>query len=561
MRGKQLNEEEKLDIIDKYQNSDTGIEALSKIFGVGKLKIKDVLIEANIEFKKKGNQSKNNYTELTDNYKLITFESETGEYIATCKQTGKVFKDANNYSGALTTHLKSLYPEIEIPANTYLNKRYELEYGKKWYADYFDIQEVDKKEIVKCCLCDWETYDLTNKTGSLTKHLINDHNITVLEYTEQFPSEKKYWGNSFLYDETINSQDDSIVCLECGERFIGLTNTHLFSKHNMSFDEYKIKHGYDIQVFSNTTSEMISEQTKQMNATRENCFVSKPQLEINDFIKELGFETKLNNKSELKGVELDILIVEKNIAIEFNGLYYHSESMGKTKNYHLDKTLISEKNNIKLIHIFEDEWVFKKDIVKDRLKTLLGVNNNNKIYARKCIIKEINTEIKNNFLNETHIQGSDNSSIRLGAYYNDELVGVMTFSKLRKVLGSTNKSDSEYELLRFSSKSVVGLVSKFLKHFIKNYNPTKIISYADRRWSPFSNDCVYTKVGFKFIGETKPNYWYMRNYKTREYRYNYRKDILVSKGYDANKTEFQIMDGLGFQRIWDCGSFKFEMIL
>jgi predicted transcriptional regulator len=560
MRGKQLSQEEKFDIIDKYQNSDTGIEALTKIFGVGKLKIKDVLIEANIEFKKKGNQSKNNYIELTDNYKLIIFESETGEYIATCKQTGKVFKDANNYSGALTAHLKTLHPEIEIPANTYLNKRYELEHGKKWYEDYFDIQEVDKKEVVKCCLCDWETYDLTNKTGSLTKHITNDHDMTILEYTEQFPSEKKYWETSFLYDKTINSQDDSVVCLECGERFIGLTHTHLLNKHDMNFDEYKYKHGYDIQVFSNTTSEMISEQTKQMNATRENCFVSKPQLEINDFIKDLGFETKLNNKSELKGVELDILVVNKNIAIEFNGLYYHSESMGKTKNYHLDKTLLSEKNNIKLIHIFEDEWVFKKHIVKERLKTILGVNNN-KIYARKCIIKEINTEIKNNFLNEIHIQGSDNSSVRLGAYYNDELVGVMTFSKLRKVLGSTNKSDSEYELLRFSSKSVVGLVSKFLKYFIKNYNPTKIISYADRRWSPFSNDCVYTKVGFKFIGETKPNYWYMRNYKTREYRYNYRKDILVSKGYDINKTEFQIMDSLGFQRIWDCGSFKFEMVL
>jgi hypothetical protein len=112
--------------------------------------IKDVLIEANIEFKKKGNQSKNNYLELTDNYKLITFESETGEYIATCKQTGKVFKDANNYSGALTAHLKTLHPEIEIPANTYLNKRYEIEHGKKWYADYFDIQEVDKKETKKC---------------------------------------------------------------------------------------------------------------------------------------------------------------------------------------------------------------------------------------------------------------------------------------------------------------------------------------------------------------------------------------------------------------------------
>jgi hypothetical protein len=134
----------------------------------------------------------------------------------------------------------------------------------------------------------------------------------------------------------------------------------------------------------------------------------------------------------------------------------------------------------------------------------------------------------------------------------------MTFSKPRKSLGYNKTDDNSYELVRFASDNVIGGADKLLKYFIKKHKPNKIISYADRRWSQGD---LYQKLGFDFMGTTKPNYWYTKDYRTREHRFNYRKDVLVSKGYNSDKTEFEIMNELGYERIWDCGSFKFEMIL
>ena len=174
------------------------------------------------------------------------------------------------------------------------------------------------------------------------------------------------------------------------------------------------------------------------------------------------------------------------VGFEYNGLFWHSEKMGKSKNYHLDKQNLAKKNGIKLYHIFSDEWIKNKEIVKSKIKNILGLSGK-KIYARKCEIKEITTEEKNKFLLKNHIQGIDKSTHKIGAFYGEELVAVMTFSALRNVLGS-KKEDNHFELVRFSSNNVVGIASKLLKYFVKKYNPDKIISYADKRWTLDENN-------------------------------------------------------------------------
>jgi hypothetical protein len=132
----------------------------------------------------------------------------------------------------------------------------------------------------------------------------------------------------------------------------------------------------------------------------------------------------------------------------------------------------------------------------------------------------------------------------------------MTFSDLRNVLGS-KKEDGVYELVRFSSKNVVGVASKMLKYFIRKQQPKKIVSYADKRWTLDGN--LYEKIGFKLVSETKPNYWYTIGDSKRYHRYNFRKDILVKEGYDKNKTEKQIMIDMGYLSVWDCGNYKYEL--
>ena len=162
----------------------------------------------------------------------------------------------------------------------------------------------------------------------------------------------------------------------------------------------------------------------------------------------------------------------------------------------------------------------------------------------------------NKFLFENHIQGKCPSSIKLGLFYNDEIVSLMTFGKSRHFIGN---GKTEWELLRFCNKMdtrVVGGASKLLKHFIKTYNPNEIVSYADKRWSDGN---LYEVLGFQKYNESKPNYFYIVNGK-REYRFNYRKSILVKQGYDPNKTEKQIMEERGIPRIYDCGCLCYKWI-
>jgi len=284
--------------------------------------------------------------------------------------------------------------------------------------------------------------------------------------------------------------------------------------------------------------------------------VSELEKDILSFIKSLGLECEENDRKTISGKELDIIIPSKNIAIEINGLYWHSE-LHKDKNYHLNKTELCEEKGIQLIHIFEDEWLHKKDIVESRIRNILGFNNI-RIYARKCEVREVDIKDNINFLNENHIQGSVKSNIKLGLYYNGELVSLMTFGYGRVIMGG---KDNEWELLRFCNKlntNVVGGASKLLKHFINNYRPKEIISYADRRWSMGN---MYEKLGFEFIHNSKPNYWYI-NGNIREYRFKYRKSRLTNLlNYDEKLSEHDIMLMNKRYRIYDCGNKKYKLTI
>ena len=259
--------------------------------------------------------------------------------------------------------------------------------------------------------------------------------------------------------------------------------------------------------------------------------------------------------------EGDILIPEHKLIIELNGLYWHSEHNGKKcKTYHINKLKFFNEIGYEVINIFEDEWIFKSDIIKNKIKHKLNISSYTKIHARKCEIKKISNTECLDFFNSTHIQGHINASICYGAYFNNNLVAAMTFSKQRIVMNKHTSSNNIYELVRFSTHSdnlIVGIGGKLLNRFIKDVSPSHIISYADKRWtSKMSN--VYQKLNFKLISHSPPNYWYVKKL-TREYRFNYTKQKLIDDGNDPALTEWEIMKNNGFDRIWDCGHFKYML--
>ena len=249
--------------------------------------------------------------------------------------------------------------------------------------------------------------------------------------------------------------------------------------------------------------------------------------------------------------EIDIYLPELNIGFEFNGLFWHSEKC-KDKNYHLDKTNYFKDRDIRIIHIWEDDWTFNRDIIKSQINNWLGLTID-KIWARKCKVLLINdTKIIKSFLNENHIQGYVNSVLCIGLYYDNELVSLMTFDHYE---GRNKMSENDWNLSRFCNKlntNVVGGASKLLNYFIKGYKPNRIISYADRCWS---DGGLYYTLGFSNIGHSRVDYKYIVNEK-RVHKSRYKKSNL--KIENMTETEYTKMNNIN--RIWDCGKLKFEML-
>jgi hypothetical protein len=563
-----LTHEDVINIIYLYQNKTPSTHKLGEKFKVGHKKISHILKENNIEINKRGGQIKTgDSVKIEKNKNNLYSASGDNELVAQCKKTNIIIKDPNNLSGKLTKHIIELYGDVWIPTNTYQRKKYESVNKKKWFEEYFNVIEIEISQTRKCGLCEWETTDITNKTGCFEKHINNSHKITLEDYLLKFKEDIIYHPNytkSLELNKFLSKSKNYVICKLCGKKMKSVTNTHLISKHDITISEYKLKFPND-KIISTTISESLSDLVKITNINMTPTWTSKGETEIKEFIEGLGFTTnKGKNRKLIDGKEIDLVIEDTNICIEYNGLFYHTEKMGKSSSYHLNKTIGCNQIGYKLIHIFEDEWILNKELVKSKLKHLLKVNSGTKIGGRNVTIKKINLEDKTFFLNNNHIQGTDKSDIYYGGYYNNELVGVMTFNKNRNM---TKNNDGEFELSRYSTKQnyiIRGLASKFLKFFINEHNPKSIISFADRRWTTDSNNNLYTNLGFRLASVTKPTYYYynskINKYK-RFHKFGFGKNNLKKRfpDLDHSKTEKELTSELGYDRIWDCGLFKYQL--
>ena len=314
----------------------------------------------------------------------------------------------------------------------------------------------------------------------------------------------------------------------------------------------------------------IKEFAEYFDITYECAMRSKDKLGITEPNKKLRIKTQtklftdiptenkiLNYRKLIFPQEVDIYLPEIKLAIEYNGLMFHSQGKsqysifrGVSENYHLEKTNLVESKGVQLFHIFEGEDL---DIWISMIKNKLGLNT--KIYARKCLVKEVSSQEARKFLEDNHLQGYSNSKIRLGLYYNEELVSLMTFSKPRYT------KNYDWELVRFCTLkgyNVVGGASKLLSSFRSNYKGS-IISYANRRWS---NGDLYRKLGFREINRTSPGYFYFKEsemilYTRDKFQKHKLKDLLET--FDENLTEEENMFENDYRKIYDCGNIVFVL--
>ena len=298
----------------------------------------------------------------------------------------------------------------------------------------------------------------------------------------------------------------------------------------------------------------------ETNPQKINCgclkFRSSYEHDIIDWIRSIYIDTVTNNEfftdTELnRRWESDIFIPKLNIAIEFHGLYWHSD-IHKHKNYHQDKYTFFKSQNITLIQIFESEWVHKQDIVKSIIKS--KINLNERIFARKTVLKEITTSMYRTFVDENHIQGYCHSKIKIGLFNDSDLVAVIGISKSRF------NTKYEWELIRFCNKlntNVIGGFNKMLKYTLIKYDITTLGTFCDLR---YFDGHGYINSNFIFSHITQPNYFYFKiNDNVLYPRTQFQKHKLDKKLplYDDNKTEYENMIINKYLRIFDAGNHLF----
>ena len=361
-----------------------------------------------------------------------------------------------------------------------------------------------------------------------------------------------------IFEQTAGSHIQNHGCPKCKYE-------KLRSKYNYTAEDFvdiskKIhgnKYDYSLVKYINNKTKIkiicpehgIFEQTPDGHLNQKNncpkcsCIISRQEIELQDWIKDfITIET--NDRSIISPYELDIVIPEKKIAIEYNGLYWHSEGQGKDRKYHLNKYLDCKDKGYRLITIWENEWVFKQDIVKSIILNAIGIHNQ-KIHGRKCIIQDISAKEARPFYNDNHIQGFKGGKHK-GLYYQNELVSLMTI-------------DARNELQRFVNKKYTIVHGAFSK-LLKSFNLNNIYTFADIRY--FTGD-VYEKNGFNYDKTIPPRFYYTKQLKIFHRRTFQKKNIekKFKQGelnyYNPDKTEYQNMLINKYDRIWDNGKIKF----
>lgn len=291
---------------------------------------------------------------------------------------------------------------------------------------------------------------------------------------------------------------------------------------------------------------------------------SRPQAAIADYIRSFGFEVVENvtRPNVLGRFEADIWVPALRLAVEHHGLYYHrvdtSAADGKQarmRDRHRAKWEAAQKNGVRLVQVFGDEWETQRSVVESRLRSVLGVSRRR--FARKLQLSEINTRDAKVFFQKYHLQGGGNASVAYGLFEGETLVAAASFCKARGGAMVASGEDG-WEVLRYASdETVVGGFSRLFKAFVRDFAPKRVVSYCDLRYGVGR---VYESAGFVLDGVTEPDYWWLTpDSKQRVPRYQTQKHKLKAHPvfgahYADDRTEREICEAAGYTQVYGVGN-------
>ena len=377
-------------------------------------------------------------------------------------------------------------------------------------------------------------FNIKNSSNIGTKELIDTpQKIPKLKVIESKVDDSVY---EYGIDYHISLPEQTLVYLNDREWLI---------------DQHHVQQKTLIQMSSELgcDTNIISNYCKKYKIEVNYYYESVQQREVIDWLESLGLVVEVNNRNLIQG-EIDIYLPDYKVGIEYCGLFWHCDIHERmTNSYHLKKLRQCQKEGIRLLTLYEDEWLDRKEQVKNKILSILGKSSGS-IFARKCTIVQItDRETKRVFFDTNHIQGDGPGSITIGLSYQGNIVAMMTFIK---------KLNGVFDLNRFASSiRVVGGFQKILKYFLKNHDWEEILSFADLRWS-LGN--MYAVSGFKLDNTLQPDYRYVIDGKAA-HKFKYRRKYLETflPNFVFEMSEVQNMRAAGYYRIFNCGLLRYVL--
>jgi hypothetical protein len=410
------------------------------------------------------------------------------------------------------------------------------------------------------------TDEFISKSNSIHN---NKYEYSLVEYINAHTKVKIICPTHGIFEQCPRTHLSGSGCKLCANKNISILRTLTIDNFiNRSNIIHNNKYDYSlVEYINNKTNVKIIcpehgtfEQTPDAHLVGKGCSkctatISSYEYELCEFLRKNNITYLQSDRNIIKPYELDIVIPNHNIAIEFNGLYWHSEQVLISNNnnpiqYHKNKYILSRDNGYQLLTIFESEWITKKDIIKSIILAKCNIYDR-KLHGRKCTLQYTNSETAKTFLNDNHIQGYV-KGVHIGLYHDNELVSQLTMCKF----------GNYHQLLRFVNKKnviVYGAFSKLLQHFIKTNDVNEIVTFSDNR---YFNGNVYINNGFTYVHDVPPSYYYWKYITDLLHKRGFQHKNLKNKltNYNPELTEYQNMLNNGYDRIWDCGKIKYEYI-
>ncbi len=428
----------------------------------------------------------------------------------------------NNKSGYKTRekHVKKVFPDLLEKIEHYNDKLFingdNFHFTQKLYNYLYNIRKVPKCDYCKKEL-HWRNIFTEGYLKNCSVDCKNKSKKRVLRTKKTCLN--KYGVDSVLKSKNIMDKKWSTINKKIIKRFNDSGYTVLSSTKNV----LKIRHS-DGHVFSISRRQGINRLNTNIEISTKllplSSSFSNYELELRAFIESLNIDFVCNSRKIIPPKEIDIYIPEYCLGVEFNGLFWHSD-LFMPNDYHMNKTISANDKKIELLHVFEDEWISKNNIVKSIIKKRLNILTQFDITNH--IVKNVSNDDKRLFLLENNIFGDTYSDIDVGLFMNDKLLTIL----------SIKKENDCFNIVRFGDKNnhnIKNGTTELLNYVIKKYAPKKITYYDDLRFS--EKEFLITN-NFKKLKIIQPQHYVVSN-------------VIINK-----KTQKPL-------KIFDCGGVIYE---